>query len=98
MANFIANTAYAPFAAPWNMVGWPAASIPVGLDTATGLPLAVQAVVQPGNEKRLLSLAAQLERVQPWPLLTDEPAAPSPKAETPRVLRTAATVGHKIVA
>lgn len=71
MANFIANTAYAPFAAPWNMVGWPAASIPVGLDTATGLPLAVQAVVQPGNEKLLLSLAAQLERVQPWPLLTD---------------------------
>src|SRR5690625_1802854 len=71
LANFIANTAYAPFAAPWNMVGWPAASIPVGLDTATGLPIAVQAVVQPGNEKLLFSLATQLERVQPWPLLTD---------------------------
>lgn len=70
-ANFVANTSYAPFAAPWNMVGWPAASIPVGLDEMTGLPLAVQAVVQPGNEKLLFSLAKQLERVQPWPLLTD---------------------------
>lgn len=70
-SNFYANTAYAPFAAPWNMVGWPAASIPVGLDEATGLPLAVQAVVRPGGEKLLFSLAKQLERIQPWPLLTD---------------------------
>lgn len=69
--NFVGNTAYAPFAAPWNMVGWPAASIPVELDSATGLPLAVQAVVQPGNEKLLFSLAKQLERIQPWPLLTN---------------------------
>src|SRR5690625_4974555 len=71
LSNFVANTAYAPFAAPWNMVGWPAATIPVGLDDATGLPLAVQAVVEPGNEKLLFSLARQLERIQPWPLLTD---------------------------
>ncbi|HLS03353.1 MAG TPA: amidase family protein [Actinomycetales bacterium] len=70
-SNIVANSAYAPYAAPWNMVGWPAASIPVGLDSATGLPLAVQAVVQPGNEKLLFSLAVQLERIQPWPLLND---------------------------
>ncbi len=70
-ANFITNSSYAPFAAPWNMVGWPAATIPVGADERTGLPLAVQAVVQPGKEKLLFSLARQLERIQPWPLLSD---------------------------
>lgn len=67
--NFWVNTAYAPFAAPWNMIGWPAASIPVGVDAATGLPLAVQAVAKPGGEKLLLDLAAQFEALHPWPML-----------------------------
>src|SRR5699024_7453583 len=67
--NFWVNTAYAPFAAPWTMIGWPAASIPAGVDVATGLPLAVQAVAKPGGEKLLLDLAAQFEALHPWPLL-----------------------------
>ena len=66
LSNLIANSRYAPFAAPWNLAGWPAMVVPAGLDPA-GLPLAVQLVAPPGNEARLLSVAAQLEQVRPWP-------------------------------
>lgn len=66
IANLLANARYAPFAAPWNLAGWPAMVVPAGLD-ARGLPVAVQLVALPGNEARLLSVAAQLERMRPWP-------------------------------
>lgn len=65
-ANLLSNLRYAPFAAPWNLAGWPAMSVPAGLDP-DGLPLAVQLVAPPGGEATLLGLAAQLERLQPWP-------------------------------
>ena len=55
----------------WNVTGNPAASVPTGL-AADGLPVAVQLVGRIGDETTLLSLTAQLERAQPWPLLTDE--------------------------
>jgi amidase len=64
--------------AVWNVAGNPAASVPVGL-AADGLPVGVQLVGRLGDEATLLALSAQLERVRPWPLLTDgrldEPAA-----------------------
>jgi amidase len=65
LANVLANARYAPFAAPWNLAGWPAMTVPtgVGLD---GLPRAAQLVGRPGSEATLLALAAQLERVRPW--------------------------------
>jgi amidase len=40
--------------------------VPAGLDPR-GLLLAVQLVAPPGNEARLLSVAAQLETLRPWP-------------------------------
>jgi amidase len=55
----------------WNVTGNPAASVPVGL-APDGLPLAVQLVGRMGDEPTLLALAAQLEQVRPWPLLTAE--------------------------
>jgi amidase len=66
LANLWADVQYAPFAAPWNLAGWPAMAVPAGLAPG-GLPLAVQLVGPPGSEPRLLGLAAQLERLRPWP-------------------------------
>ncbi len=66
LTNVWSNSRYAPFAAPWNLAGWPAMTVPAGLDT-DGLPLAVQLVGRPGAEAQLLALAAQIERVRPWP-------------------------------
>ena len=68
LANFRSNASYAPFAAPWNLAGWPAVTVPAGLD-ASGMPVAVQLVGRSGSEKLLLDVAAQLERVRPWPRL-----------------------------
>lgn len=65
-ANVLSNVRYAPFAAPWNLAGWPAMAVPAGTHS-DGLPLSVQLVGRPGSEPVLLGLAAQLERLQPWP-------------------------------
>lgn len=67
LRNIWSNLQYAPFAAPWNMVGWPAASVPAGFDVNTGMPTAVQIVAPPGGEPLILGVAAQLERLRPWP-------------------------------
>lgn len=50
----------------WNIAGWPALAVPVGVD-ADAMPVAVQLVAKPGGEKRLLELAAQIEAAKPWP-------------------------------
>ena len=54
------------FITPWNLAGLPAASIPVGTDG--GLPIGLQLVAPSGGERTVLSLAAQLEQLHPWPL------------------------------
>jgi amidase len=54
-----------PFCVPWNHLGNPAMSVPVGF-ADDGMPLAVQIVGRPGEEATLLSLAAQLEAERPW--------------------------------
>jgi amidase len=54
-----------PFCVPWNHLGNPAMSVPVGF-AEDGMPLAVQIVGRPGEEATLLSLAAQLEAERPW--------------------------------
>ena len=64
-ANVLANTRFAPFAAPWNLAGWPALVLPAGVHPS-GVPLAVQLVGRPGSEALLLSVAAQLEVMRPW--------------------------------
>jgi amidase len=39
--------------------------VPAGF-AADGMPLAVQLIAPPGEEGRILSLAAQLEAERPW--------------------------------
>jgi amidase len=65
MANVTANARWAPWTAAWNLAGLPALVLPAGL-RPEGLPLAVQFVGPPGAEGRLLWLAGELERRQPW--------------------------------
>jgi amidase len=66
LANIWSNSHYAPYAAPWNLIGWPAIVVPAGMHPG-GTPLSVQLVARPGGEATLLGLAATIERVQPWP-------------------------------
>ena len=54
-----------PFTPPWNLVGWPALSLPAGHDP-NGVPIGVQLVAAPEREPALVALAAQLECAQPW--------------------------------
>ncbi|MBA9004444.1 amidase family protein [Thermomonospora cellulosilytica] len=50
----------------FNISGHPAISVPAGL-AADGTPVGLQAVARPGREDLLLRLAADLERLRPWP-------------------------------
>jgi amidase len=59
-------TGYMPFTPPFNLVGFPAASVPAGT-SADGLPIGVQLAAAPGGEALLLSLVRQLETLRPWP-------------------------------
>jgi amidase len=64
-ATSTAASAACPFAWPWNVVGWPAISVPAGF-TAAGLPIGAQLVAPAESEALLLSLAAQLEQIRRW--------------------------------
>jgi amidase len=64
-ANLLSNARYAPYAAPWNLAGFPAIVVPTGV-RSDGLPTAVQLVGTPGSELTLLAVAGQLEAVNPW--------------------------------
>jgi amidase len=64
-ANMVVNARYAPFAAPWNIAGFPAVAVPAGV-RPDGLPASVQLVGPPGSELTLLAVAGQLEQVAPW--------------------------------
>lgn len=64
-ATSTAASAACPFAWPWNVVGWPAISVPAGFTTA-GLPIGAQLVAPAEAEALLLSLAAQLEQTSGW--------------------------------
>ena len=65
LANVTADARWAPWTAAWNLAGTPALVLPAGT-RPTGHPLAVQLVGPPGAERRLLWLAGELERRQPW--------------------------------
>lgn len=79
VANLRANIGYAPYAALWNLLGWPAAVVPAGWHETASVPLAVQLVAHPAQdgagEALLLALAAQLEEAAPWPRTAPTPAA-----------------------
>ncbi|HEX6683197.1 MAG TPA: amidase [Candidatus Limnocylindrales bacterium] len=65
LPNLLANMRYAPYAAPWNITGFPALTVPVG-QRPDGLPATVQLVGPPGTELALLAVAGQLELASPW--------------------------------
>ncbi|HEY8740505.1 MAG TPA: amidase, partial [Candidatus Dormibacteraeota bacterium] len=63
---FLMGSQQAPMTQAWNLANFPAASVPGGL-TSDGFPLGVQVVAPRGGEELVLSLAAQLEQLRPWP-------------------------------
>jgi Asp-tRNA(Asn)/Glu-tRNA(Gln) amidotransferase A subunit family amidase len=54
-----------PFTYPFNLTGWPAASVPCGF-TAERLPVALQIVTPRHQDVRCLQAAAAFEALQPW--------------------------------
>ncbi len=65
LANVTANARWAPWMPAGSLAGLPALVLPAGT-RPTGHPLAVQLTGPPGAERRLLWLAGELERRQPW--------------------------------
>ncbi|MBA4023056.1 MAG: amidase [Gordonia sp.] len=65
-SNIWANVNYAPYAGLFNLLGWPAMSVPFGVHPVSRTPMAVQFAGRPGSEALLLKLAAQLEIARPW--------------------------------
>ncbi|PXX63348.1 amidase [Nocardia tenerifensis] len=66
LANVLATARFSPFTPLWNLVGWPAVSIPMGMHPDIGTPVAAQLAGPPGSESTLLRLSAQLESLHPW--------------------------------
>jgi aspartyl-tRNA(Asn)/glutamyl-tRNA(Gln) amidotransferase subunit A len=58
----LASTGSSYFNRPWTVSGFPAMSLPTGLDK-NGLPFGMQLAAQPYAEERLLAVAAWCERV-----------------------------------
>jgi amidase len=65
LATWQWESGWVPFGVLWNSTGQPAMSVPAGF-SRHGLPLAVQFVGAPYQERTLLSLAAQIEAARPW--------------------------------
>ena len=63
-----------PLMYPFNLTGWPAASVPCGF-TAEGLPVAVQIVAPWHQDALCLRAAAAFEAVRPWALHRPPPVA-----------------------
>lgn len=59
------SLSWVPYTQLANLTGRPAMSVPLHW-TSDNLPLGVQFVARPGEEGRLLRLAAELERARPW--------------------------------
>ncbi len=59
-------TRFMPFTPLMNLLGFPAMSVPAG-SSSEGLPIGVQLAAPRGAEPLLLSVASQLETIQPWP-------------------------------
>jgi amidase len=53
------------FTALFNLLGYPAATVPAGL-SAEGLPIGVQIAARTGEEVRVLQLSRQVEKLLPW--------------------------------
>ncbi|MEV6389571.1 amidase [Nocardia xishanensis] len=66
LANVLSGFRFSPFTPIWNLVGWPAASVPMGTHPDSGTPVAAQLAGPPGSEATVLRLSAQLEQLHPW--------------------------------
>ncbi|MFB3817919.1 MAG: amidase [Candidatus Methylomirabilales bacterium] len=73
----LASTGSSYFNRPWTVSGFPAMSLPTGLD-AQGLPFAMQIAAQPYAEERLLEAAAWCEAVLAFDARPGGPPAAAP--------------------
>ncbi len=66
--DFIDQCRYTPWTSSWNILGAPSISLPLHSAQVDGveLPFGVMLGARTGREELLLSLAADLERVEPW--------------------------------
>lgn len=72
-----------PVTWPWNLLGWPSISVPAGF-TSDGLPIGVQLMGPAHSEPLLVSLAAELEAINAWPMRQPDTwwvPAPAPEPE-----------------
>jgi amidase len=65
MRAFLRSLPFVAFAAPYNVTGQPAASVPLYWNSS-GLPIGVQLVAAYGREDLLIRVASQLEQARPW--------------------------------
>jgi amidase len=63
--DFENQKAFTPWTSAWNVTGMPAVSLPLH-HTSVGLPVGVMLAGRPGEDHRLLALAAQVEQAAPW--------------------------------
>jgi amidase len=63
--DFENQKAFTPWTSAWNVTGMPAVSLPLH-HTPAGLPVGVMLAGRPGEDHRLLALAAQVESASPW--------------------------------
>jgi amidase len=75
------STTACPFAWAWNLLGWPALSVPAGFTAGSttgsstgGLPIGAQLLGRDCDEATLLGLAAELEAAEDWTARTPPPA------------------------
>jgi len=74
-AMFTRGGAFSAITGLANATGQPAISVPAGFDE-NGLPVGIHLMARHCDEQTLLQVAAQLEQVQPWPLIaTRSPAS-----------------------
>lgn len=59
------RAAWYPYTMPFNLTGNPAVSLPCGF-ASDGLPVAIQLVARPGEDARLMRVAALFEAARPW--------------------------------
>jgi amidase len=77
LRSALRSTPAIAYVAIWNVAGNPAAAVPCGL-AEDGLPTSVQLVGRTDDEATLFSLAAQIERARPWPMVADPAATVRP--------------------
>jgi amidase len=63
--DFENQKAFTPYTSAWNVTGMPAVSLPLHM-TPDGLPVGVMLAGRPGEDHRLLAVAAQVEQAAPW--------------------------------